>query len=479
MSTSSPRVRFAPSPTGKMHLGNVRTALMNYLFAQQKDGIFILRIEDTDPERNFDPQAQQIIADLAWLGLKFDEGPKVGGPFAPYFQSQRLDIYQEKLNTLVHKELVYRCFCTTEQLEKKRQRQIALKTAPRYDRSCLGLSDDTINKQVQEGTPFIWRMKLDHDKKVVINDIAHKTITFDLKNFSDFPLTRQNGTFTFMFANFIDDMMMEMTHVLRGEDHLTNTAGQAALYQAFDKQLPMFWHLPILCNIDGKKLSKRDFGFSLDDLRQAGYLPEAINNYLAIIGGSFKQEIMSLEQLAKAMNFDHAHAKGQIKYDVEKLRWVNRKWLALKDPVALTDACLVYLKKVFPQVDSIDKEQLVKLVHMVQPELVTLKDITTVLAFYFQAPTIDLNKMSTDMPNMQQTAALVTHNMDTLHDPDIFLPNIKKAAQQENISLKELFLFMRVALMGQTKGPGVKDLLNMLGTQESAKRVKHLLAMIG
>src|SRR5579863_3116600 len=288
-------VRFAPSPTGMMHLGNVRTALINALFAKQKHGTFILRIEDTDAQRMHDPQAKQILEDLVWLNLVYDEGPIAGGPHGPYFQSQRMHLYEKTRTLFEEKHLIYRCFCTEDELAKKRERQLALKLPPRYDRTCIALSSDTVAKHLAENSPFIWRFKLDHERSITITDLAHGAITFDLSNFSDFPITRQDNSFTFMFANFVDDYLMNVTHIFRGADHLSNTANQAALFDALNISLPTYWHMPILCNLEGKKLSKRDFGFSLRDLRDAGFLAQAINNYVGIIGGSFKEEIMPLE----------------------------------------------------------------------------------------------------------------------------------------------------------------------------------------
>lgn len=478
MSKSSVRVRFAPSPTGLMHLGNVRTALMNYLFAQQKNGAFVLRIEDTDPERNFDPGAKHIIADLHWLGLKYDEGPEVGGPHAPYFQSQRMDLYKKVLDQLIEKKAVYRCFCTTDQLEKKRQRQISLRMAPRYDRTCIQLSEKEVQEKLDAGTPFIWRMKLDHEKMVKIKDLAHKKEkTFDLKNFSDFPLTRQNGTYTFMFANFVDDMTMEISHVLRGEDHATNTAGQAALYEAMDAPLPIFWHLPILCDISGKKLSKRDFGFSLKDLKQAGYLPEAICNYLAILGSSYEQEIMSLEQLAQTIDFDHAHTKGQIKFDSDKLNWINRKWIASYDTEKLTELALPFLLETVPDAEKLDKERLINLVGMVQTDLVVLKGIGSALHFYFFTPKLSKPDLISNIEEnvLVKITKIVSASLDDIADAEKFLTDLKTAAKKSEIPIKALYAFLRLALMGATKGPGIGELISMLGAEESKRRLENAL----
>src|SRR5581483_5841986 len=239
------RVRFAPSPTGMMHLGNVRTALINFLFAHQKNGTFILRIEDTDAQRMLDPNAQQILADLEWLGLHYDEGPLTQGPYAPYFQSQRSSVYEETRALFESKNLIYRCFCTEQELAKKRDRQIALKLPPRYDRTCAHLSADQIKENIDANMPFIWRFKLNHERSITITDLAHGTITFDLSHFSDFPISRQDGSFTFMFANFVDDYLMKITHIFRGEDHLSNTANQAAMFDALNIPLPIYWHMPI------------------------------------------------------------------------------------------------------------------------------------------------------------------------------------------------------------------------------------------
>ena len=473
MSKSSVRVRFAPSPTGLMHIGNVRTALMNYLFALQKNGTFVLRIEDTDPERNFDPQAKHILADLHWLSLAYAEGPDVGGPYAPYFQSKRMDIYKKTLDQLIEKQAAYRCFCTTQELEKKRKRQISLRMAPRYDRACMKLSEQEIQEKLDANMPFLWRMKLDHDKTVHIKDVAQKEKIFDLKNFSDFPLTRQNGTYTFMFANFVDDMMMKISHVLRGEDHATNTAGQAALYEAIGAPTPIFWHLPILCDINGKKLSKRDFGFSLKDLKAAGYLPEAICNYLAILGSSYEQEIMSLEQLTKTIDFDNAHTKGQIKFDSGKLNWINRKWIANYDTEKLTELALPFLLTELPEAEKLDKEKLITLVGMVQTDLIVLKGITSALHFYFAEPEISKPDLTSiiDQPTLKKVTKLVSEHLEKISEPEKFLITLKSEAKKTDIPLKALYSFLRLALMGSTKGPGIGELITMLGIEESKRRL--------
>lgn len=470
MTTQKLRVRFAPAPTGMMHLGNIRTALMNYLIAQQKQGTFILRIEDTDAERNFDPNALKIQEDLAWLGLTFDEGPGKDGGHGPYFQSQRDAIYQKVLQTFIDHKHVYRCFCSNDELEKKRQRQIALKQPPRYDKTCFKLSAETALAR-SHTEPFIWRMHLDPTLTLTIKDLSHGPVTFELKNFSDFPLTRQDGSVTFMFANFVDDVDMKVTCVIRGEDHLSNTAGQAALYHALGAPLPTFWHMPILCNLDGSKLSKRDFGFSLRDLRQEGFLPGAILNYLALIGASFEKEIMSLEELINTMNFDALSSTGQIKYDVEKLRWVNHKWIMLQTPDALLTLCKPYLEEAFGSLTYTDA-QLTQLLTHVQPEMVTLKDCIPLVSFVFHAPTTNDDHLAALTPVAGITAIKdVIKQALHAHDATSFFAVLKEQGKQKQIPTKELFSCVRYLLTGSAKGLGVGELLGLLDYPTIKKRL--------
>lgn len=475
MELKNPRVRFAPAPTGMMHLGNIRTALMNYLIAKQKDGTFIVRVEDTDPERNFDPGAVKIMEDLAWLGLDFQEGPGKDGGFGPYFQSERTDLYKKKLQEFIDKELVYRCFCTPEELDKKRARQIALKKPPRYDKTCLKLSKEESNTKA-ESTPFIWRMKLDPEKKLTINDLSHKKVTFDLKHFSDFPITRQNGSVTFMFANFVDDSFMNITCAIRGEDHLSNTAGQAAMYEASGQEMPSFWHMPILCNIDGKKLSKRDFGFSLRDLKDAGFLAEAIVNYLAIIGGSFKNEIMSIEELTQAIDFEHLPTTGQIKYDVDKLRWINHKWICKSDTLKITQLCRPYLEKSYTQVKDLSDKDLATIIEHMQKEMVTLQDSVQLLAFYFAEPAYLKTIVPTLIdPSKLNSYKVIVKEALTQTTGNAFLEQVKTDCKVADIKPKEAFSYLRYALTGSPKGPGVGELIEMLGYDTSKNRIEKLL----
>jgi nondiscriminating glutamyl-tRNA synthetase len=477
--TTPVRVRFAPSPTGMMHLGNVRTALLNYLFARQKNGTVILRIEDTDPERNFDPNGVLIIKDLQWLGLSYDEGPHVGGPYAPYQQSARNHLYQEQLDILEGQKLVYRCFCTPQELERKRQRAIALKQPPRYDRTCLNLPEAKIHENMAQGIPFVWRFKVPQTGSVSITDLAHGITTFELHNFSDFALSRADGSFTFLFSNAIDDMLMKITHVLRGADHLSNTANQALLFQAFNKPLPLFWHLPIICNVEGKKLSKRDFGFALEHLQEAGFLPEAVVNYLAIIGLSFKEEIMSLEELIAAMNFDEIRAAGNIRYDVDKLRWVNHKWLQKYSGEQLTQVTMPFLQKAYPEIKKLDQNTITKLLQAAKAEMTTLEDSVPALRFYFFEPQVDPRTVQEHiLPEHQQLIKDHLTQMSNLLDtPELWVKTIQEICRAQKIPQKTLFTALRLALTGEAKGPSLLDILTILGPIKSRERLMKIFGI--
>jgi len=471
------RVRFAPSPTGFMHLGNVRASVLNYLFARQKKGTFILRIEDTDAVRNVEEAEARIIQDLKWLNLSYDEGPFVGGNFGPYLQSERTELYQKQLDTLVEYKKIYRCFCTAEILEEKRKKQLAAGKPPRYDRTCAIISDDKIKAKVAANLPFIWRFKLNELQQFEINDLAKGKVTFDMKHFSDFAITRPDGTFTFIFVNFVDDWFMKITHIIRGEDHLSNTGMQAALYDAFAVKLPTFWHLPIICNQAGEKLSKRDFGFSLEDLKAAGFLPEAISNYLVIIGGSFEQEIQSTNELVKSFNFDHVPSTSSIKYDVDKLTWINHKWIAQLSPEELYLRVEPFLQAAHPASKQMAREKLVVLVNQIKSDLRTLVDVGPQLAFLFNEPEIVTEKLTEIFgPEKTKTALeIIGQNVTKLDEStDFFLESIKTSAQQNSLKTKEIFGPLRYLLTGKTEGIGMHDLFGMLEREVIKKRLGKL-----
>ncbi|MBU1007983.1 glutamate--tRNA ligase [Candidatus Dependentiae bacterium] len=459
------RVRFAPSPTGFMHLGNIRTALLNYLFAKQQEGVLILRIEDTDVLRNVSEAGLQIVKDLEWLGISYDEGP--------YFQSDRTKIYQEQLDDLMENQKVYRCFCTTEELDVKRKDQVAKKLPPRYDRTCLHLSNDQIKQKIASGKLFIWRFRINEDSVFFVDSMARKNLSFEMKHFSDFALTRSDGSFTFLFTNFVDDWLMGITHVIRGEDHLSNTAMQAALFDAFAVQMPIVWHLPMLCNQEGQKLSKRDFGFSLNDLKAEGFLPQAIENYLAIIGGSFKEEIQSLDELAHNFDFENIHTTGAIRYDLDKLIWINHKWIERLDARELVSLVVPFLPQPHEQ---IAEAKLLFLIEKVKRDCRTLKDFVGELRFCFEEPEIDLGlideKVGKDKANL--IATILDDLVGYVPKPELFVETLKREGKEKGLKPKEFFSVVRYLLTGSFDGLGIHDLFEMLDQEKIISRLRKL-----
>ncbi len=467
------RVRFAPSPTGFMHLGNIRTALINYLFAHQKKGEFIVRIEDTDKSRNLDEAGYAILEDLKWLGLKYNEGPVVGGKFGPYFQSERTEIYKKNLDDLILNQKVYRCFCTLEELERVRKEQLSQGLPPRYNRRCLHLSDDQIKQKLAIGIPFVWRFEINQDEEIEIEDMTRGKVKFEMKNFSDFILMRQDGSFTFMFTNFVDDWLMKITHVIRGEDHLSNSAVQAALFHALAVKLPTFWHLPMLCSKNGKKMSKRDFGFSLEDLKYDGFLPHAICNYLAIIGGSFENEILSLGELVEVFKFENMHSTGAIKFDIEKLNWINHKWIERFSAEKLLPFVKPFLHDQLPESQTLDDEILKFILEKIKSDLKSLKDVGPNIEFYFHAPEVSKeeleNKIGQDKSNI--ILKLIHDHINDCDKTDLFLEILKSKGKEKGLKIKEIFWPLRYLLTGNFSGQSVHDLFEILPDEQIRKRL--------
>lgn len=477
---SSIRVRFAPSPTGFMHLGNVRAAVLNYLFARQNKGVFVLRIEDTDAERNLDVAAQKILDNLSWLGLSYDEGPAVGGEYGPYNQSDRSSYYQEKLQELIFNQKAYRCFCTPEELERKRERQIALKKPPRYDRTCLHLSEEKIKAKLAFNLPFIWRFTINHDQSILINDLAKGSITFEMHNFADFPLTRSDGSFTFIFANFVDDCAMKISHVIRGEDHLSNTALQASLYDAFAIKLPVFWHLPMICNAEGKKLSKRDFGFSLDDLIADGFLPEAILNYLSMLGVSSEEEIKSLDQIVAGYDFAHLNSAASVRYDLEKLLWFNHQWINKLSPAQLSAASIPFLVDAFSAEKVNAVKNIEKKLAVIAPSMKRLSDVKSLLSFCFIDPLFDEAVLLQEVPveQLKEVVEIIRKNQAVLTTPEAFMTAVAPLLQEKKGIAKYFWKSIRYALTGSFSGMNFTECSLLLESQQVESRVVGLLEKI-
>lgn len=328
--TSSVRVRFAPSPTGKLHIGGARTAIYNWAFARANGGTFILRIDDTDPTRSTDENTQIILRAMRWLGLDWDEGPEVGGDFGPYAQTERLDMYKEAAQKLWDAGRAYPCFCTTEQLAADRAAAQARKDPFQgYQRRCRDLSREEAQARIDAGEPYVLRIKVPADRgDVVIHDAVHGDVVFDAKELDDFVIFRSDGTPTYNFATVVDDAMMGITHVIRGDDHLSNTPRQVMVYEALEAPVPTFAHISMILGADGKKLSKRHGATSVEEYRDAGYLSDAFVNYLALLGWSLDGEttVIPRDVLASQFSLERI-SKNPATFDPKKLDWMNAEYI--------------------------------------------------------------------------------------------------------------------------------------------------------
>lgn len=342
--TSPVRVRFAPSPTGKLHIGGARTAIYNWAFARSNNGTFILRIDDTDPTRSTDENTQIILRAMRWLGLDWDEGPEVGGPCAPYAQTERLDLYREAAERLLAEGKAYPCFCTPEQLEADREAARARKDPFQgYQRRCRNIPADEARARMEAGEPYTIRIKVPEDRgDVVIEDAVHGRVVFDAKELDDFVIFRSDGTPTYNFTTVVDDAAMGITHVIRGDDHLSNTPRQVMVYEALGAPVPVFAHISMILGADGKKLSKRHGATSVEEYRDAGYLSDAFVNYLALLGWSLDGEttIIPRDVLASRFSLDRI-SKNPATFDPKKLDWMNAEYINAMDDDTFTEQIML------------------------------------------------------------------------------------------------------------------------------------------
>ncbi|MGH7739083.1 MAG: glutamate--tRNA ligase, partial [bacterium] len=340
--TESVRVRFAPSPTGDLHLGNVRTALYNWLYAKHFNGAFILRVEDTDKVRSTEQSFESLLEIMKWLELDWTEGPGVGGPYAPYRQSERTELYSAHLEKLKAGGFVYPCYCSEEELELERKRQLGRGHMPKYGGKCLKLTDADRKELEAEGKPSVLRFKVPAGPIQVLDEVRGEVI-FPDDQIGDFVLTRSDGSPTYNFTVVVDDALMKVTHVVRGEDHLSNTPKQILIYNALGFTLPKFAHLSIIKGADGQKLSKRHGETSCEGYRAQGYLPDAFLNYLALLGWAPKSgEILSLKEMAAEFDLSHMGKSGAI-FDPVKLHWMGTQYIAKLSLDDLTRGVLPYL----------------------------------------------------------------------------------------------------------------------------------------
>ncbi len=381
------RVRFAPSPTGFLHVGNARTALFNYFIARKQNGKFVLRIEDTDAERSRREYEDQLIEDLKWLGISWDEGPDKGGEFGPYRQSERLAIYKENAQKLIDNGKAYYCFCTPEELDEERKKALERKEPPIYSGKCRNIPYDVAKRRVENGEPASIRFKMPDGGIFKYNDIVRGELSFDMSLFGDFIIMRSNGLPSYNFAVVVDDHYMGITHVVRGEDHISNTPKQIQLYRAFGWKEPEFAHLSMVLGPDGSPLSKRHGATSISQFKELGYLQEALLNYLSLLGWAPPEgkEILNLEEIIEYFSIDKVSKSGAI-FDYQKLNWVNRKHISLMSCEEIFKRAKGFIKEACGIKDFSEESEswFIKAICSFKPSIVLLKDIPELLKVYFE-----------------------------------------------------------------------------------------------
>ena len=475
-------------PAGDLHVGGLRSALFTWLFARKHDGDFILRIEDTDRRRYKEESVESITGALRWIGLDWDEGPEVGGSRGPYFQSERLPLYQEHARMLVESGHAYECFCSPERLEALRAEQVARKEPPGYDRLCRDLTEEERAVKRAEGITPVIRFKVPLDGTTVVRDELRGEISYDNRLLEDAVLLKSDGFPTYHLANVIDDHFMEISHVMRAEEWIPSTPLHLQLYQAFGWEPPRYAHLPLILNPDGKgKLSKRHGAVGVLEYKRNGYLPEALVNYLALVGWSFddQHEIFSLEELIQKFSLDRVNP-SPARFNFEKLAWMNQYYinhvLTLDD---LTGRCIPYLQEAglatAAAADTATPEYAYvrDVVALVKDRLKVLTEVVELTSFFF-TPDVEDYPVETLIPKKTEPTAVATaleRAIAVLGDADFadeadLESRLRSLADELSLKAGQLFMPIRVAVTGRTVSPGLFETLRVLGKERSLRRLE-------
>lgn len=472
-----PRVRFAPSPTGELHVGNARTALFNWMFARHHGGSFILRIEDTDATRSALSYQTNLYHDLKWLGLDWNEGPEKGGDFGPYRQSERMAVYRKSLQNLMEAGTVYPCYCSEEELEEERQTLILSKRMPRYMGKCRNLSPEERNRKEKEGRIPSYRFKV-QPQTIEFEDLIRGTIKFDAEDMGDFIIVRSNGMPAYNFACVIDDHLMGITHVIRGEDHLSNTALQIMLYRAFGFAPPAFAHHSLILGRDRTKLSKRHGSVSIGEFRRQGILPEAMINYLGLLGSSFTgaREVLSRDDMIKDFALERASRSGAV-FDEEKLRWLNAIYIRNTETDDLVERLKPFLETPGYQNGTNRPDWFRKVVELVKTDLTTLADAESHVAIFFDSQ-YRISAEAKDLLEKDPTRKVVEAFAAYLEKQDagnrnLYAEAIRFAGDATGAKGRSLFMPVRAALTGALHGPELDKIFDVLGRDAALRRLKH------
>ncbi len=475
------RVRYAPSPTGNPHIGNIRTAMFNWLFARRNGGQFVVRVEDTDQGRITEGAVDHILDGLEWLGIDWDEGPRVGGPYGPYFQSERLERYHEAAERLIASGNAYRCYCPPERVAELRKEQARNKQRQGYDSHCRYLSDDQRRIKEAAGVPSVLRFAMPQTGMTSVEDTIRGHVEWQNDLTDDFVLVKTDGFPTYHMAVVVDDNAMEISHVLRAEEWLPSTPRHVQLFRALDLPMPTFGHLPMILGSDRAKLSKRHGATSLMEYRDDGFLPEALINFMALLGWSLdgETEVMTTDTIRDNFTLERVGKPAAI-FDLDKLQWMNGVYIRQTDDTDLADRILPFLEREYPAtLLPIDRDYLLRIVPLVQERLKTLADAPDMLSYFFEE-TLEYDPASVvqrgmDVPGTH--VAIVRAGSDLASVPDAEfqhenLENILRASGKDlELSGRQFFGALRSAITGRTATPPLFEMMEVMGRE----RVLHRL----
>jgi nondiscriminating glutamyl-tRNA synthetase len=477
------RLRYAPSPTGHLHIGNTRTALFNYLFAKNQGGDFIIRIEDTDLKRNIAGGEESQLQNLKWLGIEWDESIDKEGAYGPYRQTERLDIYQKYTNELMQREVAYHCYCTEEELEAEREAQQERGETPHYSGKCRHLTQEQREAFKAEGRIPSIRFAVPKEKSYTFTDMVKGTISFDANEMGDFVIVKKDGIPTYNYAVVIDDHLMEITHVLRGEEHISNTPKQLMIYEVFGWEAPQFGHMTLIVNENRKKLSKRDESVIqfIQQYADLGYLPEAMFNFICLLGWSpvGEEEIFTKEQFIEM--FDPARlSKSPAVFDTQKLKWMNNQYMKKQELDRVVELCIPHLIQAGRVSESEAQTDWIRgLVGLYHDQLSYGAEIVELSELFFKDG-ISYDEEAQAVLNEEQVPEVMQVFLTQVEEIEDFTPEavqaaIKAVQKQTGQKGKKLFMPIRVATTGQTHGPDLPKAISLLGKQKVSARIQKVI----
>ncbi|MGI6553845.1 MAG: glutamate--tRNA ligase [Bacillota bacterium] len=474
------RVRFAPSPTGPFHIGGARSALFNFLFARKYGGKVILRIEDTDRERSSRGSEQDIMNSMGWLGITWDEGPDVGGEFGPYRQMERLSIYEKYVQQLFDKGYAYYCYCTEEELEALRQEQMAKGEMVRYTGRCRDLTEEERKAFEAEGRKAVVRFRVPEEEIIKINDLVRGEVSFESSGIGDFVIVKSDGVPTYNFAVVVDDHEMGITHVIRAEEHLSNTPRQVLIYNALGIPLPEFAHISLILGKDHSKMSKRHGATSINQYMELGYLPEALVNFLALLGWApeGEEEVLSMEELIAGFSLDRV-SKSPAVFDLEKLQWLNGLYIRSSDIERITRMALPYYQKAGYASENPDAEEYEKLkiiTSAITKYLNCLSEVPQYAEVFFKKDIVFESQEARDLLREEQVPQVLEKLKEKIAAQDSLTPEntkklLKEITKELKLKGKKVYMPIRIALTGVMHGPELHDLIPVMGAEEVVRRV--------